>query len=261
MSAFAELLAGAEPFDDGLRLAVPETWHQGRTAYGGFSAALTHAAALRLADDLPPLRSAQFSMIAPVYGEVDCRARLVRRGKNATWVTAEVSREGETGFLASFVFMGPVESYLHLNERISPDGLIPLDKAKSFAFREHSPAFLRHNFEVRFALPQSGEKRAELCWWLRLRARDGLDPATELMLIADALPPGVMPLLHPGTPISTMQWQANLLTPAPRTRDGWWLLRSAGDYAERGCSSQRMGLWNADGEPVLAGMQSVALFG
>ena len=51
------------------------------------------------------------------------------------------------------------------------------------------------------------------------------------------------------------------LTPAPATKDGWWLLRSTGDYAEKGCSSQRMAMWNADGVPVLAGMQSVALFG
>jgi hypothetical protein len=57
-----------------------------------------------------------------------------------------------------------------------------------------------------------------------------------------------------------MQWQVNLLTPAPTT-DTWWLLRSSGDYAEAGCSSQEMGIWNTRGKPVLAGMQSVALFG
>jgi hypothetical protein len=83
----------------------------------------------------------------------------------------------------------------------------------------------------------------------------------ELLLCADALPPGVMSLLTPRTPVSTMQWQVNLLTPTPTTREGWWLLRSTGDYAEKGCSSQRMAIWNADGAPMLAGMQSVALFG
>jgi hypothetical protein len=70
-----------------------------------------------------------------------------------------------------------------------------------------------------------------------------------------------MSLLPPATPVSTMQWQVNLLTPAPATDEGWWLLRSASDYAEQGCSSQRMAIWNAAGAPMLAGMQSVALFG
>ena len=82
-----------------------------------------------------------------------------------------------------------------------------------------------------------------------------------LVLLADALPPGVMPLLTARVPVSTMHWQVNLLTPAPQSEGGWWLLRSSGDYAEKGCSSQRMDIWNAAGEPVLAGMQSVALFG
>ena len=32
---FADLIAGAEPLENGFRTAIPETWHQGRTAYGG----------------------------------------------------------------------------------------------------------------------------------------------------------------------------------------------------------------------------------
>jgi hypothetical protein len=156
--------------------------------------------------------------------------------------------------------MGPVDSALHLNDCPPPARLIPPDEARSFV-NERGPAFLRNHFDVRFALPKGEGKRSEMCWWVRARERAGLDPMVELMLCADALPPGVMSLLTPATPVSTMQWQVNLLTPAPVTRDGWWLLRSTGDYAEHGCSSQRMAIWNAAGVPMLAGMQSVALFG
>ena len=83
----------------------------------------------------------------------------------------------------------------------------------------------------------------------------------ELLLCADATPPGVMPLLSPATPVSTMHWQVNMLSPAPQTQDGWWLLRARGDYAERGSSSQDEAIWTHAGEPVLAGIQSIALFG
>ena len=100
-----------------------------------------------------------------------------------------------------------------------------------------------------------------MCWWVRAGEREGLDPQVEALLVGDGLPPGVMPLLAPGVPVSTMQWQCNLLTPAPSTKDGWWLLRSRGDYAEKGSASQRMDMWNAGGDPVMASMQSVALFG
>lgn len=258
--SFAGLLAGAVPCEDGFALAVPETWHQGRTAYGGFSTALTLAIAMRRGGELPPLRSAQVSMIAPVFGEVQVRARLLRRGRNAVWMAAEIVREGEVAFTASFAFMGPVDSALHINDRPVPAGLIPVDAARAFV-NERGPAFLYNHFDVRFALPKGEGKRPGMCWWVRARDRQGIDPMVELLLCADSLPPGVMSLLTPATPVSTMQWQCNLLTPAPQTRDGWWLLRSTGDYAEKGCSSQRMAIWNADGAPVLAGMQSVALFG
>lgn len=257
---FADLLRTAEPRANGFAVTIPEHWHQGRTAYGGFSSALALSGALQVGEDLPPLRSAQFSMIAPLYGDVEVSARVLRRGRNATWMAAEILRDGEVGFTASFVFMGPVDSTLHLNDRAPPDGLIPVEQARPFS-NERGPAFLRNHFDVRFALPRGEEKRPEMCWWVRARDSAELDPITDLLLCADGLPPGVMSLLTPSTPVSTMHWQTNLLTPAAATRDGWWLLRSIGDYAEKGCSSQRMAIWNADGEPMLAGMQSVAVFG
>jgi hypothetical protein len=162
---------------------------------------------------------------------------------------------------ASFVFMGPVTSALHLSERPAPAELIAPEDARGFAMRAASPAFLRNHFEVRFAQPRSAGKIGELCWWVRAKEHQGVDPIADLMLIADALPPGVLPLLGPQTPVSSMTWQANLLTPTPETRDGWWLLRSRGDHAEHGCSSQVMDVWNTKGTPVMTGIQSVAIFG
>ncbi len=262
MTSFAEVLSSLRDSPVGPVATVPATWYQGRTAYGGFSAALAYAAACREGGPgLPPLRSAAVSFVGPLSGEVSVAARMLRRGKNATWIAAEVLDGTSVALTATFAFMGPVESALRLNDRPVPDDLIPLDQAQPFAFHDKSPIFLKENFEVRFALPRRPDKQPELCWWLRLRERAGLDPMTEVMLIADALPPGVLPLLHPGVPVSSMNWQANLLTPAPATDDGWWLLRSTGDYSENGCSSQRMAIWNARGGPVMAGMQSVAVFG
>ena len=260
--SFPEVLANATPIDGGFRVTVPSDWHQGRTAYGGISTALALTAAMRAGGaDLPPLRSAQLSMIAPLYGEVEAQARVLRQGKNATWVSAEITGEQGLGLAANFVFMGPVESTLTIHGLVPPSDLIPVEDAAEFKFHEHSPIFLKTHFEVRHGLPRRTEKRPEICWWVRARERSGLDPMVELLLVADATPPGAGPLMAPSVPVSTMQWQVNLLTPLPQTRDGWWLLRSTGDHAERGCTSQDETIWNADGEAMLAGMQSIALFG
>lgn len=255
------LLNGAEPLESGFRLTIPEDWHQGRTAYGGLSAALALEAARGVGGELPPLRSAAVSFVGPLNGRVEARARVLRNGRNVTWVAADILSEGEVSLAATFVFMGPVASGLHLNERPMPLGTIPVEQAKE-RISSRAPAFLSAHFDVRFALPPAERPVPEICLWVRPRDREGIDPATALLLSADALPPGVFPLLMPNIPpVSSMTWQANLLTPTPATGDGWWLLRSRGDYAENGCSSQIMEAWNTDGQPVMIGMQSVALFG
>lgn len=260
--SFARMLAGGRPTEQGRTFTVPETWHQGRTAYGGFSTALCLDAAMREGGEgLPPLRSAQVAMIAPVAGEVEARAAIIRRGRNATWASAELHCNGALAFTASFVFMGPVESSLHINERPMPEGFVAQSEARAVTYTEHTPAFLRNHFDTLHALPPRDGKQADMCRWVRLKDDGGLDPMVALVLLADALPPGVMPLMTAWVPVSTMHWQVNLLTPKPVTQDGWWLLRSVGDYAEKGCSSQRMAIWNSAGDPVMAGMQSVALFG
>ncbi len=211
-------------------------------------------------DELPPLRSALVSFVGPLSGAVAVSARLLRTGRNAHWLAAEIATATGVGLTASFVFMRAGASALALNAGPTPTGLIAVEDALPVAFNAFSPQFLRHHFDVRFAQPRSADKQPEFCWWVRPRARDGLAPMTALLLSADALPPGALPLLSPDARVSSMTWQMNLLSPAPATRDGWWLLRSTADYAEHGCSSQRMGIWNADGHAIASGMQSIALF-
>ena len=82
-----------------------------------------------------------------------------------------------------------------------------------------------------------------------------------VLAVADALPPAAFKLLGKNfVPISSLTWIVNLFTQAPVTRDGWWLLSATSDYAKNGSSSQSMMIWNADGQPVAQGMQSVAIF-
>lgn len=263
--SFAALLRSATPAEGGFAVTVPADWGQGRTAFGGFTATLAYCAAVQAGGEgLPPLRSAVVSFVGPVYGDVTVTARPLRRGRNATWLSAEVLREGEAGrevgLTATFVFMGPVASTLHFRQIPQPDGVLAPEAAEDVPVRPNLPAF-RARFDVRPALPREHRRDSELCWWVRLKERDGLDAMTEVMLIADALPPGLVMMMAPGAPVSSMTWQINLLTAAPTTRGGWWLIRSTGDYAEAGCCSETITIWNTAGEPIAAGMQAVALFG
>lgn len=260
MTGFAALLAAAEEIEGGFVFDITEDWLQGRTAYGGLTSALSLAAAQRVDPELPPLRSGQFAMIAPLAGRVEARARIVRKGRNATWVAAELSDEKGVGFTASFVFMRQIESAADVLGYPMPERVTPPAEARPVPM-EQAPAFLRENFDARFALPKSALGQADLCWWVRLKEREGLDPALEAVLIGDALPTAVLPLVNFKVPISSMHWHVNMLEPVPTTEDGWWLLRSTSEFARGGGASEHILQWNALSVPVMAGVQSVAVFG
>ncbi|MDB5695177.1 MAG: hypothetical protein JWN21_720 [Sphingomonas bacterium] len=256
MTSLPQVLAALEPFDGAWRGTIPDTWLQGRTAYGGFSAALALHAAQLSDTDLPPLRSAQVSFIGPLSGPVTLRAQRLRRGRNAAFVQADVVSDAGLGLRATFVFMGPVES--RVDYRAGEPPAFDKPDGSSTTFSGKAP-FFTQNFEF---LDRRDGATGPTEWlrWVRLTDRAGLDPMVELMAVADCLPPAAFKLLGGPAPVSSMTWIVNVLGPQPRTEDGWWLLRASTDYAVAGSSSQQMGIWNSAGEPIAEQMQSVALF-
>lgn len=249
------LIAAMEGGDEVARLALPESWLQGRTAFGGVSTALALAAVLRRWDDLPPLRSAQVAFVGPLHGALEIRTALLRRGRSAAFVQADVAAAGALGLRATFVFMHARESHVDLAPpRLDPAAVPQLGDVAS---APRHIAFARH-----FDLRRAGEKtpRARIRRWARLRARDGLDRAVELMAIGDVLPPAAMTLFTQAGPVSSLSWQVNLLGAAPDTRDGWWLVEAQADNAQAGSSAQQMWVRDAAGTLVATGCQSIGLF-
>ncbi len=257
MPGLKQIIDAMEPVDGGWKAAIPDTWLQGRTSYGGLSAALAlHVA--QLSDvDLPPLRSAIVAFIGPLAGDVTIRATKLRRGRNAAFIQADVESEAGLGLRATFVFMSAVESVVDYQVGSPPDFQRPGPDDKTF--KGENSSFFIQNFEL---LDRRDETVGPTEWlrWVRLQERDGLDPMVELVAIADCLPPAALKLVGGPAPCSSMTWQLNVLGPQPATTDGWWLLRTSADYAKGGSSSQEMMIWNADGQPIAEQMQSVAIF-
>ena len=257
MVSLGTLLGGAKRDRGSLSVEVPEEWLQGRTSYGGFSTALAFEAARGLADDLPPLRSATIAFVRPLAGVVEARAVPVRRGRSTTFVDAEVSGEDGAGLKAGFVFVAERDSALRHDDNPMP---VATDPETAAPVSPKTVPRFGTNFEWRHAWPEPRRGIPDLLCWIRLRDREGLDPVTEILAVADALPPGAMPLLTERRPISSITWMMNLLSSHPSTTDGWWLLRSTAHHAAGGFSSQSMTMWNRHGLCVAQGMQSVAIF-
>ena len=256
MTSLTDILTAATPIPGGFTSEIPANWLQGRTTYGGLSAALALDAAQRLADDLPPLRSAQIAFVGPLSGEVKVTATLLRRGRNAAFIQSDIVSDAGLGFRANFVFMTGRESAVSYDAAAPAPIAQPPADASLYVGPDN---FFTGNFE--FFDPKAASGPAEWLRWGRLRERNGIDSMVELMAIGDGLPPAAFKLFEKLTPLSSLNWQINFLDPAPATRDGWWLLGATSDRAQGGYSSQRMTIWNADGAPVAEAMQAVAIFG
>lgn len=257
MTSIGEMLSAAQRTESGFTATITPNWLQGRTAYGGLSSALALHAAQSIEPDLPPLRSAQVSFIGPLAGDVTVTATKLRRGRNAAFIQSDIVSEAGLGYRATFVFMADQPSRVSLDNR-PPVTVRPPELGTELY--TGPPEFFTGNFNFFDYKDQPGD--AEWLRWGRLRDHDGLDPMVHLMAVADALPPAAFKLFgKQPVPLSSLTWIVNLLTPEPRTTDGWWLLSAQSDFAQNGCSSQTMHIWNADGEKVAEGMQSVAIFG
>lgn len=257
----SHVLATLTPAGDGLEGHVAADWMQGRTLYGGISAALCLAAARRLVPGLPALRSAQFGFVGPAAGDVRLTASVLRAGKSATFVAVDLVSEAGHGTRALLTFGAARDSAIRHDRYPKPDVPAP-DDCPAYFGKGPRPIFARH-FEVRLAggsVPVSGASEADILIWLKpLDA--GVEPPEALLLaLADVPPPAAMALFKGPAMISTMSWMLDILAPGHVSPDPWFLMRSTAETAADGYSAQSMGLWAGDGTPLIAARQCVALF-
>ncbi len=237
---------------------LPDDWTQGRTTYGGASAAMAWAVGADLAQGLP-LKSAQFAFTAPLAGKMDAQTRILKQGRNAIFVGVELTGELGTALIASLLFARARPSNLAYNDMPAPAAMAP-QELDSRPRPTGAAAFTAH-MDYRSATPQKVKGMPDILRWVRLRDRDGVPGIAELLAVGDALPPAGLALLPEPRPASSCNWTINILDDDPRTTDGWWLLQSAARWIDAGFGSQVMTMWNRNGRAVAQGMQSVAIYG
>ncbi|MCA8890365.1 MAG: thioesterase family protein [Hyphomonas sp.] len=248
--------------DNSARVTVPEDWMQGRTTYGGLTAALCLKAALPLAGDRP-LRSAQVAFVGPASGELVSVPTVLREGKNTAFISVRMT--GPDGIVAEciFAFGAARESSLDFSDMVAPAVTLPDETKQFFPDERRRPAF-SHHFNVRLAKggrPISGAPDGEIVLWLRHRDETAPMDAVTLLSIADSPPPAALSMMTAPGRISSMTWMAEFLTDDISTENGWFLAQHVAQTAQQGYSSQAMRLWNSKGEPMMVGRQTIAVFG
>ncbi|GAC1335763.1 MAG: thioesterase family protein [Beijerinckiaceae bacterium] len=249
-------------------VSVPDTWRQGRAMFGGLAAALCVQAALDEIADLPPLRSAQFLFVGPATETVRLSASLLRRGKSAVIASAEMSDATGTLVRSHLCFGNARPSVIDHNDLKAPDVASAESHSRFEPPRGSGAPVFFQNFDMRVAgkgMPFSNAKDPDFLTWMRFRAEADLTaaiaPVVALIGLGDAPPSSGVLMFKAPAPISTVTWSVDVLTDAPATKDGFWLVRRRLDFAKDGYSTETIVVWNSARDPMMVARQNVALFG
>lgn len=259
MTSLRSLLESVHEGGEGWVLAEAEGWTQGRTLFGGLTAALCAHAAGKTLEALPPLRSAQVAFVGPAATPVRVSATELRRGRSATIVSVDCRTETGLAARALITYGAPRDSQVAHDSSIAPTVAAPEDCEAFMPQREGPQGFFQ-----KFDLRQAGVSRPlsggppEFLAWVRLKERDGVDPTLALLAMADSLPPAAMAVFPAPAPISTMTWSIDIAHPVDP--QGWSLLSSVSEQAQAGYSQQAMSLWDQAGRRLAVARQVVAIF-
>ncbi len=191
MTSFIDLMSSIAEDDNRYRITIPADWLQGRTAYGGLSAALCVEAALRGVPDLPPLRSAQFAFVGPASGPLSISASVLRRGKSAVFMGVDLTGDAGLATRALLNFGVGRISKLTYADVPMPDVSTPADSEPFFPADRPNITFQQH-FESRKgggARPFSPGADPEYLIWFRHRDERARTRLAPLIALADAPKP------------------------------------------------------------------------
>jgi len=245
------------------RTEFGQTWTQGRSAFGGLSAAMALTGMRKLLPEEIPLRALLVSFVAPIPpGEVQVSARCLRQGKNVIQMQADVLVGEQIGLQAMGIF-GKSRKALSIPAQRTA---APESREKGKHFLDHAerlPAFLRQfdGFWVSQGLPFSGTASNQLDLWCRHLSDLSAFPAEKLIAIADIPPPVILSYYdQPPVPASSLSWSLEFVKAPETIESDWFYLEFIAESAAEGYTQQSGRIYQEDGELCALSRQCMVYF-
>ncbi|MFF0546393.1 acyl-CoA thioesterase [Nocardia thailandica] len=243
------------------RAGIDDSWRGWTGPHGGALAGVLIETAQRASTRDHPVRSADIRFLGrPATGEFLLRATELPIGRSTTALEVVAEQRG-TPVAAATVTLGAATPTATPAHTARPAPVVP-PAADCAEFRlppEIVP--VGAHFVIRPAagpLPLSGADEAMMCAWI------GLDPdlpvdAPTLAVLADALPPGIFPLLRAPVPVPTVTLSLQLYAAAPV--DAPVLVRAATLASGAGWSVDDTDIWDRDGALLATARQTRRVLG
>ena len=202
------------------RFPISAEWGQGRSIFGGLTAALV-LVHIESNNDLTgrDLRTINIHFCGAVIADVPCefRHRVLSRGRSVVQIEGQLLQEGEVKTEIVACFSAQRVSAIEVE---FPNKQFPVAAADTkeidFDFKQTSvPHFVRY-FDLRQTndnLPFTGSDQSLINGWMRYsRPSEALNDASILALI-DAWPPAILPMMSSRAPSSSITWNVEFMHP------------------------------------------------
>lgn len=244
------------------RAEIDDSWRGWTGPHGGALAGVLIETAQRASTRDHPVRAADIRFLGrPASGGFALRVTELPIGRSTTMLEV-VAEQADTAVAAATVTLGaatPTATPAHA-ARPAPAVPAPEDCAEFRLPPEIVP--VGAHFVIRPAagpLPLSGADEAMMCAWIALDPALAVD-APSLAVLADALPPGLFPLLEAPVAVPTVTLSLHLHADATGV-DAPVLVRAATVTSGAGWSVDDIDIWDRRGVLLATARQSRRVLG
>ena len=236
---------------------VPEGWSQGRSLFGGLSAAAAVSLASRFSDRR--LRTMQAQLVGPIVpGKLTGTCEVIRSGKTTSFLEVRLTQEDSLRGLFVFIFIEKREGSLAIPGPEKPKWNGAQDCIEMPYLEGLTPQFTT-NIEFRFAyggIPFQGSPEAATGGYIQFRDSEKMLPEHQIALL-DAWFPPIFPSLAKPVFGSTVTWTAHLIADSAPGRHQF---KYDTLVADGGFSTSVGHMWDSAGNYVGYTEQTVVIF-
>jgi acyl-CoA thioesterase II len=244
---------------------ISKEWSQGRTVYGGVSAAMLYASVKPYIDEDRVLRSMSTNFVGPLISNepFSISVEIVRSGKNVSQLQSRAIQNGKVCVLSQLCFGAARPSKVEVINTDKHNLSLPT-KAKYFPpIPKLVPSFLKH-FDLCIqegGAPFLGSKSSHYYGWMRYKTPPMEINEAHIIGLIDVWPPTLLQMLKWPAPASTVSWNLEFIYPHREilTTD-WFAYKAETRQASCGYGHTEATIWDTQGEVVAISRQTVAIF-
>lgn len=240
-------------------------WTQGRAVFGGLVGTLMAQAAQRTLPADRTARSLLINFVSPLSAApFEVNVSVLRAGRAMSQVHVQVVQEGNVTATLSGAYGAPRQTSLDLKGD-APDSLAGIESLTKLPYVAGLSPQCTQFFEyfiTKESAPFSGSAKGHMEGYVR-HTSPGPTDAAGLLILLDAWPPVVLPMLSAPASLSTVTWMIDFLgePAAPGTlSDAAFAYKADATFVHAGYASSEARLWSPSGELLAASRQLVAEF-